>query len=520
MEAGAYARSLAAAAERAQARLAIASVGVAEGRSTLLRRVEAVMQRDRLRRLSRPLAVLLVVVALASAAALAAVKVTGEPRRESARYADASAVSPAEPAAIASLSKTVIHGRLKTPDGKPAVGVTVHMEGLFDSRRPETYPSEAVTGKDGRFELVLNGPGKRTMWVFDERFYAILATDIESSTGGKMTLPPVTLQKSGQIRGRVLDAVGGGPIPGASVTCGPILNSGVIPRHVRVEAKTGPDGRFVVAAPPGKAHLSASQAEGYTWSHIIEEKMLFQGHPGLRVRLNPDKPMDRSLEVRAGDSITGVDLFLEPAASLQGIVLGPDGTRWQHGGYVHATTEVDRVMSDLDIHEFGAIGADGAFRIDDLSSGVPMALVVIDDKLALGGAALVTPSAPLTQGMTLQLHPLAMLRGRVLMPDGSPAIGAELTVEGIWRQVFSGRPPFYGPETHTSSREDGTFEALTGIVGLPTRVRATLPPWSPGGPYPEYYGSSELFSVAAGQTVVDLGNIVIKKPTHQPGRAG
>ena len=512
VEASSYARSLAAVADRAQVRLGAASVGVAEGRSTLLRRVEAIMRGGSLKRMSWPLVVALVGAALVSAGAFAAVKVTGEPRRESVRHAEASAVSPEEPPVAAPVTRTAIRGLLTAPDGKPASGVTVHMEGRFDSRRPETYPSQAVTDDDGRFELVLNGAaGKQTVWVFDEHFFAILARDIESRTGGSIALPAVTLQKSALIRGRVLNAAGGEPISGARVACSHIFKSGGIPRSVRAEAKTGPDGRFIVAAPPGKASLSASPFEGYMRSHIIEEGMLSQGHPGLRVRVNPDKPMNRSFEVRAGDSITGVVLFLEQAASVKGVVLGPNGTRWQHGGFVHATTEVDRVMSDLHIYEVGKIGADGAFRIGNLPSGVPMALVVIDDKLALGGTALVTTSAPLTQGMELQLHPLAMLRGRVLMSDRSPAVGAELTVEGIWRQFFLGRPPSYGPETHMSSRENGTFEALTGVVGLPTRVRATLPPWSADGPRTEYYGSSELFSVAPGQAVVDLGDIVVRK---------
>jgi beta-lactamase regulating signal transducer with metallopeptidase domain len=80
-DASSYARSLAAVAERAQARLSVALVGVAEGRSTLLRRVEAIMQGESLGRLSRPLMAAIVAIGLLSAAAFSAVQLRGEAKQ-------------------------------------------------------------------------------------------------------------------------------------------------------------------------------------------------------------------------------------------------------------------------------------------------------------------------------------------------------------------------------------------------------------------------------------------------------
>ena len=76
-DAGSYARSLAAMAERARVGLGAASVGVAEGKSTLLKRVEAIMRGASLKRMSRPLIAALIGAALVSAVAFAAVQVTG-----------------------------------------------------------------------------------------------------------------------------------------------------------------------------------------------------------------------------------------------------------------------------------------------------------------------------------------------------------------------------------------------------------------------------------------------------------
>jgi len=74
VDAGSYARSLTVAAERVQTRLSVASVGVAEGRSTLLLRVEAIMRRESIKRLSRPSAAALTAVLLACTGAFAAVQ--------------------------------------------------------------------------------------------------------------------------------------------------------------------------------------------------------------------------------------------------------------------------------------------------------------------------------------------------------------------------------------------------------------------------------------------------------------
>jgi beta-lactamase regulating signal transducer with metallopeptidase domain len=77
-DAASYARSLAVAAERTQSAFAPVSLGIAESRSTLLRRVEAIMTMGNVRRMSRPLLVAVIAVGLVSAIAFAAVQVRGQ----------------------------------------------------------------------------------------------------------------------------------------------------------------------------------------------------------------------------------------------------------------------------------------------------------------------------------------------------------------------------------------------------------------------------------------------------------
>jgi len=72
-----YARSLAAAAERAHASAAAASLGVVESRFTLLKRVQAILEVRSMKHVTRPLAIALAALLAISAAAFACVRVTG-----------------------------------------------------------------------------------------------------------------------------------------------------------------------------------------------------------------------------------------------------------------------------------------------------------------------------------------------------------------------------------------------------------------------------------------------------------
>jgi beta-lactamase regulating signal transducer with metallopeptidase domain len=78
-DAASYARSLAAAAERAQLGFAPVSLGIAESKSTLWRRVEAIMRMGNMRAISRPLLLAVIAVGLLSAAAFAAVQFGAAP---------------------------------------------------------------------------------------------------------------------------------------------------------------------------------------------------------------------------------------------------------------------------------------------------------------------------------------------------------------------------------------------------------------------------------------------------------
>ncbi len=95
------------------------------------------------------------------------------------------------------------------------------------------------------------------------------------------------------------------------------------------------------------------------------------------------------------------------------------------------------------------------------------------------------------------MSPLATITGRVLMPDGSPAVGASIGA--------AGRPAL--------TDKDGRFNVKRGVLGRPTIVYAMVPPYSPrveGSSPPKYRGNSKPFEVRPGEEKVDVGDITLE----------
>ena len=185
-DAASYARSLAAAAERTQSAFAPVSLGIAESRFTLLRRVEAIMQSREVGRLRRPWAAALMVVLVGAVATLLGVQVRAEPGRSVLTLARSAAaqvasvanayVVPAEapPAAEASLSRA-----LKWPYNAPFQhNVRLVFDSYVKGERTEDYRASG--------DLLPAGPGKHTITIkVDDRGDRIrLSADLDGVPAG------------------------------------------------------------------------------------------------------------------------------------------------------------------------------------------------------------------------------------------------------------------------------------------------------------------------------------------------
>ena len=179
---------------------------------------------------------------------------------------------------------TRVNGRVVDPDGRGAAGVTVVIagSGLWPARQTET-------DDDGRFELEAIPPGVYEVRAFRDELAAPPRRGL-SVEAGQPAFLTFALAEGAILRGVIRDAVGSRPIANAQVTVSTEALDAA-PRATTTDA----EGRFRVGGLGSAAVRVSVFAEGYV--------------PVSALEWSPARPLE---------------LTLEPAASLVGVVLDED----------------------------------------------------------------------------------------------------------------------------------------------------------------------------------------------------
>jgi RNA polymerase sigma-70 factor (ECF subfamily) len=147
-----------------------------------------------------------------------------EPASAPASVASARAVVPSETQRVSARpdapaqARAEIHGRFSLPDGKPANGVSVEVEGSpANDERVAAYgaPKDwsvppAATGADGKVSMTLDPPRAFQFFVRAklEGFCTETWRWIEIEPGASKDLGEVTMRRSGSVAGRIVDTKG------------------------------------------------------------------------------------------------------------------------------------------------------------------------------------------------------------------------------------------------------------------------------------------------------------------------
>jgi 5-hydroxyisourate hydrolase-like protein (transthyretin family) len=401
-----------------------------------------------------------------------------------------------------------IQGRLVTEEGEPAVGVTVRLSGPEKGNPRSIFGEAAVTDENGRYEFKLILAGTWILSVTTERYAQILAQDLTVDLGDSVDLGTTVLARSATIEGRVLDAATGRPVEGAYVSGrarrAPDPGIGVPP------AVTDADGRFTVSALPGEVVLSVGGPKGYTGNQRVTTETV-DGQTFVRITSDPDKPPYKLVTIGAGKRATGVVLYVTPSATVAGVVLGPDSKPWRYGGHVSIEIDRERVKTNVYPVSGGNVGIDGAFSAPGLHPSVPVVAALYDEERELGGGARFTPKVGAPTDVIVEMRPLAMVVGRVLMPDGRPAAGVDvgfIHVHGRTGSVFA------------TTGADGSFSMDGGIVGTVCGAIVVVPSIrerDETGAELRLRGFTKVVPVTSSDQVIDLGDIVLEP--YDPHRA-
>ncbi len=323
------------------------------------------------------------------------------------------------------------------PDLRPRVpvtGVTIELDRGFGASgvvvdaggRPvsgaEVVFRPAASGADDPFQVVLQAPAATVVSSGDGRFaasgLAAAAYDVTASRpgfapttvkrvefgAGKADAGRLVLEPGVTVDGVVVDAAGQ-PVPDVRISVDAADDRAAALHRTMTgaepDAVTGPDGRFVVRdRRRGERVNVTAKREGYAEKTVPS------------IALPPDGP---------------VKLALDASSRVSGRVLDPDG-RPVAGALVSAGRE-RRAGSGV----FAVAGArpvqtvdDGSFELVDLTPG-GLALQVqspgFQDQDVFG---LDVVAGKDLAGIEVRLVPSAWVEGRVLLPDGRPAIEAKI----------------------------------------------------------------------------------------------
>ena len=247
----------------------------------------------------------------------------------------------------------------------------------------------AVTGEDGRYEMLVDHVGKAGAGFasLDGRGAYPMQTfevpDAESHTQD-FDLPTATLT------GTVVDGDTQQPVARASVTA----SSREPALKWAGNAETGPDGRFTVSVEPGDYRLSA-RAEGYAV---------------------------RSVEASAGSSATDLTIALERGVPIAGRVLDARGTPVAGAMVTASVPDKDDLRMDS-----AQTLADGSFRLEGVTDGAYNLAASTEN----GGWAILPEVRAGTSNVVLRLRPWARVRVRVVDAGGQPVARAFVGVERV-----------------------------------------------------------------------------------------
>ena len=283
----------------------------------------------------------------------------------------------------------------------------------------------AVTGEDGRYEMLVDHVGKATasFTSLDGRGTYPMQTfevpDAESHTRD-FDLPTATLT------GMVVDGDTQQPVARASVTAS---SREPAPKWAG-NAETGPDGRFTVSVEPGDYRLSA-RAEGYA---------------------------TRAVEASAGSSAADLTIALERGVPIAGRVLDARATSVAGATVIASAPDQDDPRGT----DIAQTLADGSFRLEGVAAGA----YNLAASTETGGWALLPGVRAGASNVVLRLRPWARVRVRVVDAGGQPVARAFVGVERV-----DGQRVAFWSRGGGMTTEDGTTEMRVPAGALELRAR-------------------------------------------------
>ncbi len=341
-----------------------------------------------------------------------------------------------------------------------------------------------LTGPEGRLTLPLSEEAAYLQVETED----VQAASLHLARGSAAGPRTVTLAAPVPVSGRVVEADGGAPVPGALVW--PMGRLALRP------ARTAADGRFRLQAPGTYSHDSLlAAAPGY-----------------LTEMTRPPQPSEE------GGAPGPATLRLTRVGLLAGRVVDADG-RPVAGARVRASSQGQGfLLNPSDLQAWS--GADGGFRLRRLRAGQTYELTVDKEGFApgsgLGEAA--KPGSP-APPLRLVLSRGAAAFGKVVDESGKPVAGAEVEIRPVY-EPGTMRMEDFERSVSAAAKADGSFELrplTTGSFMLQARGPGFAPAYVPGIEVQDAAGRVDLGTITLSPEAVIEGQVTDPRGTPVAG---
>ncbi|HVK10474.1 MAG TPA: sigma-70 family RNA polymerase sigma factor [Gemmataceae bacterium] len=423
--------------------------------------------------------------------------------------------------------------------GKPVVGVKI----VGTANVPDAFgephwhdPAEAVTDKDGRYRLTgLPKAQRRFLHVrCDDVAYLDRVIEVKDVEALKTASADIQLDPCLFIDGVLTDKVTGKPVIGEAkylmrtrppgvvdrADTKAYRNEGLSPVHPDgTWAATDEAGRFRLRVPHGaglvlaRADTGRDPAARYVAIQVAagDRKYLRPHNPAAidAMTLKPAVPEDvfdtgmlswplhwengyAIVDAKPGETVLKVTIPFDPGLSVSGAVVGPDGNPVAgcQGIGLQATDELRPTPVPTD-----------RFTAAALAAGRPRTVYLVHEAKGLVGTLTVQST---DKDPVVKMQPWGVITGRVVMPDGTPAVGAEVSIQLRERTTDELiRQKLYKDTKHVQVRTDaaGRFRLDGQFPGIEVGVFTRLPGLRSGA-------GGQSVTPRAGE-VTDVGDITL-----------